>query len=212
MSFFYRTILFLTFCFFKIFYRHRVYGKEHYFSGGAIIAANHTSFLDPPIVAISCPEEIHFLARRSLFKPLFGRLIRALNTHPVEKGESNIAVMKQICAMLVDKKKVLLFPEGTRSRDGVLGEIKPGFGLLLAKAKSAILPVYVHGTFAIWSCARKFPRLWGRTACVFGSPILWEDYSDMDQKEALALITQRLIHSFNELKKWYEEGAEGIPP
>ena len=59
---------------------------------------------------------------------------------------------------------------------------------------------------------RKFPKLFGKTAVVFGSPILWKDYADMGKREAQELIAQRLSHSITVLRKWYEEGAEGIPP
>ncbi|MCB1109831.1 MAG: 1-acyl-sn-glycerol-3-phosphate acyltransferase [Chlamydiia bacterium] len=211
-SFLYSFVIFTVKCFFKICYRHKVYGLEHYVQGSALIAANHVSFFDPPAIAISCPGEIHFLARQTLFKSYFGKLITALNSHPVKKEATNLRVMKDICEMLKEGKKVLMFPEGTRSKDNVLQEIKPGMGLILSKSESAILPTYVHGTFEIWNRSRKFPKLWGKTAVVFGSPILWMDYADMERKEAQELIAQNLTQSLQGLRKWYEAGAQGIPP
>src|SRR5579862_220837 len=84
MSFLYRMVLCLAWCFFKIFYRHKVYGLEHYYPNAAIISSNHCSHYDPPILAISWPEEVHFLARETLFKnPMFGWLIHKLNARPV---------------------------------------------------------------------------------------------------------------------------------
>lgn len=105
-----------------------------------------------------------------------------------------------------------MFPEGTRSKDNKLCEIKPGIGLLLSKSESVIIPTYVHGTFDIWSRARKFPKLWGKTAVVFGSPIRWEDYADIDRKEAQQLVADQLTNALNALRKWYEEGHQGVPP
>src|SRR5262249_28405392 len=92
LSWLYRLILFLTWVFFKVLYRHKVYGLEHFYEGSAIIAANHVSLYDPPVLAISWPQEVHFLARESLFKhAIFGWLIRKLNAHPVSGEASDIA-------------------------------------------------------------------------------------------------------------------------
>lgn len=211
-SFLYSSIICIVKTFFKIFYRHKVYGVEHYPEGSALVAPNHISFFDPPIVAISCPGEIHFLARQSLFKSYFGKLISALNAHPVKKNATNLQVMKDVCSLLKEGYKVLMFPEGTRSKDNKLREIKPGIGLLLSKSESVIVPTYIHGTFDVWSRARKTPKLWGKTAVVFGSPIRWEDYADMDRREAQQLIAEQLTKALKGLRRWYEEGHQGIPP
>ena len=208
----YYFVIYSVFIIFKVFYRLKIYGKDHFIPGGAIIAPNHVSFLDPPIIAVACPEEIHFLARQTLFKSALGMLISELNSHPVKKDATNLKVLKVINQLLKEEKKVLLFPEGTRSSDNQLQEIKPGIGMLISKSESAIIPTYIHGTYGIWSRNRKFPKLFGKTAVIFGSPIQWKDYVDMDKREAQELIAQRLAHSLMELRKWYEEGAEGIPP
>jgi len=208
----YFTVIYAFLLFFKVFYRQKVYGKDHYIPGSAIIAPNHVSFFDPPIVAISCPEEIHFLARKSLFKSAFGKFISILNSHPVQTDTTNLTVMKLINQLLKQGNKVLLFPEGARSVDNQLQELKPGIALLLSKSESAIIPTYIHGTYEIWNRNRKFPKFFGKSAVVFGTPILWEDYADMDKREAHTLIAQRLTHSLKELRKWYEDGAQGVPP
>lgn len=210
--FFYGFVILVVKIFFKVCYRHKVYGLEHYPEGSTLIAPNHVSFLDPPCTAISCPGEIHFLARQSLFKSYFGKLITTLNSHPVQQNATNLQVMKDICTLLKKGCKVLMFPEGTRSRDNKLLEIKPGIGLLLSKSESTIVPTYVHGTFDIWKRGQKFPKLWGKTAVVFGSPICWDDYADMDKKEAQQLIANHLTQALNALRKWYESDRKGTPP
>lgn len=209
---FYFFVINLTRFIFKVFYRMRVYGLEHYCKGGAILAPNHVSYFDPPIVAAASPENIHFLARETLFRSWFGKMITALNSHPVQGNANNLKAIKTICGLLKKGYKVILFPEGTRSKDNTLGEIKPGIGMLVSRSETAIIPVYVHGTYKIWPRTSKFPRLFGRTAVVFGSPIRWEDYADMDKKEAQELIALRLTTALEELRKWYEAGAEGNPP
>ncbi len=208
----YRFIIFSFSIYFKLCYRYRVYGYQHYIPGSAIIAPNHVSFFDPPAVAIGCGEEIHFLARHTLFRSVLGYTIRRLNTHPVQHNVNNLQVMKTICQLLNEGKKVLVFPEGSRSADDTIQAIKPGIGMLLSRSQSAILPVYIDGTYEVWSRTRKLPKLFGKISVVFGSPILWEDYADMDKKEAQKLIAQRLTQSLDELRRWYREGAQGTPP
>lgn len=213
ITFLYRMVLFLSWCFFKLFYRHRIYGLENYYSGAAIIASNHTSYYDPPVLSLSWPDEVHFLARESLFEhPLFGWFIRKLNSHPVRGDAGDVVVFKLICQLLNEGKKIILFPEGMRNFKNELGELKPGIALLISRTKSAIVPAYIHGTFSVWPRARKFPKLWGKTACVFGSPILWEQFAHLEKREAHEEIMKKLAESINGLRAWYESGAKGTPP
>lgn len=213
MSWTYRFILFLSWCVGKIFYRLKVYGLEHYYPRGAILAANHTSFLDPPIVSVCWPEEVHFLARESLFRnKFFGKLIRNLNSHPVSGEAGDIAVMKTICALLIEGKKVVLFPEGTRSKNGELQPLKPGIAMLVSKSQSAVIPVYVDGAYQIWGRGKKFPRPFGQVTCVFGTAIRWDSFAHLDKKEAQRQLMTKLADSIVALKKWLKDGAQGIPP
>lgn len=210
---FYRFILFCARLFLILFYRHRIYGREHFQLGGAIIAANHASHLDPPIAAISSPEEIHFLARESLFKNrLFGALIRALNSHPVRGDGTDVAVFKQITTLLKEGKKVLLFPEGTRTPTGKLQEMKPGIALLISRSGAFVQPLYIHGTFQIWNRSRSFPKLFGKTASVFGSPIRYESFAHLEKRDAQEALTQAIATALENLRTWYEAGAKGLPP
>jgi len=210
---FYFLILFLAKVLFKCLYRHRVYGLEHFFRGPGLIAANHCSFYDPPIVSISWPEEVHFLARESLFKNrIFGAFIRALNTHPVRGDALDLSVFKLIGRLLKEGKKVIVFPEGARSETGELQELKAGVAYLMVSNQASIIPAYVYGSFSIWKRSQKLPKWRGKTACVFGKPLHWKDFSHLDKKEAQKAILQVLKESLIALKRWYEEGATGVPP
>jgi len=213
MGLFYRFVIFTVYYFFRLFYSHKIYGLEHYFKGGAIIAPNHVSFFDPMIVPASWPEEVHSLARATLFRnPLFGYLIRKLNSHPVKGDAADVAVIKRIEALLKSGKKVILFPEGTRSKENELQEIKQGIGLIVVRSETAIIPTYVAGTFEALGRGKRFPRLFGKTACVFGSAIHFETYASMPKKQAMKEITQKLKTAMHELRAWYESGARGSPP
>lgn len=213
LSWLYRFVLFCAWGYFKVFHRHRVYGLEHFYKDAAIIAGNHASFFDPPILAISWPEEVHFLARETLFKnPFFGGFIRKLNAHPVSGDASDIGVFKLVCSLLAGGKKIILFPEGKRAEKDELGILKPGIAMLALRSNAAVIPAYIHGTFAVFNRFRKFPKLFGRTACVFGTPLLWSQFAHLDKKEAQKALTEKLSESIQALRTWYMQGARGIPP
>lgn len=208
------TAIFLVWVYASIFYRHRVFGKKHFPKGGGIIASNHCSFLDPPLIGISCPEKIHFLARESLFhSPFFAWLIRKLNTHPVRRGKGNIHTIKTAMVLVRRGQKVVIFPEGGRSSDGELQRGQLGVGMLVQRTSCLVVPVYIHGTFNIWNSKRRFPKFLGKTACVFGSPL---DFSTLqeggDKKEVQAYIVEEIMKKIGELKSWYLAGAKGSPP
>jgi len=139
-------------------------------------------------------------------------LIRNLNTHPVSGEAGDIGVMKTILSLLEQGKKVVLFPEGTRSKNGELQPFKHGISMLVARSKTAIIPVYVDGAYRAWNRSQKFPRLFVKVTCIFGTPITWESFSHLDKKEAQKQIAEKLHADILGLKKWFEEGAHGVPP
>lgn len=208
----YRFVIATTWIFFRLFYRHRVYGIEHVIPGPAIIAANHASFLDPPLLAISVPEEVFFLARKTLFKGWFGRFISAVNARPVSGAAGDVRVFREVEAVLKDGGKLILFPEGTRSMTGELGTIKGGISIIVVNTGCAIIPTYIVGAYEIWGRSRKLPKLFGRTACVFGTAITWDRYSSLEKKAAQHKFAEDLRESILALKSWYENGAIGNPP
>lgn len=213
MRFSYAFIYYCAKLFFKLFYGLRIYGLSHFRAGAAIIAANHASFYDPPVISVSCPQEVHFLARESLFRiPILGRMIRSLNSHPVARDASDVQTFKQLIQLLQHGKKVILFPEGQRSWDGQLLPLEKGLAFLVYKARCGVLPVYVSGTFAAWKRGVKFPKLFGKISCVFGSPIEWEEFEGLDKREAMERITQRTAEAIRSLKEWLKQGAQGDPP
>lgn len=208
---FYKFIYTLARLYFKLFFRLKIYGLEHFRPGAGIICSNHASFFDPQVLSISCPEEVQFLARASLFDvPLFGRFIRALNAHPVAKGASDVQTFKLMVELLSQGKKLILFPEGTRSEDGEIHPFQRGLAFLVQKAKCQIIPAYIEGSFEAWPRGRKLPKLFGKLTVVFGTSIEWEEGGD--KKEAQARITERAERSVRALKAWLQRGACGHPP
>lgn len=200
--------------FVKLFYRHKVYGEENIPEGAAIIAPNHASYLDPPLVGISSPHHvIHFLGRASLFESKFwGWLIRRLHTHPIKRGQENVAAFKLSLQLLGEGKKIVIFPEGERTYDGKLQHGQQGVGMLVMRAGCQVVPVYVHGTFDIWPRKQSKPSLKGRTACVYGKPLDFSQLEAPSKKELQQKIVDQIMEKIAELRDWYIAGAEGEMP
>jgi len=197
----------------KVFYRHKVYGEEHYFPGPAILAGNHVSNFDPPLVAISVPDELYFLAKKSLFSiPVLGKLIYRVNARPISSTASDAQVFKEVLRVLKENKKILLFPEGTRSTTGELGPLKQGVAFLALRSKKTIVPVYIYGVHKLWKRGKKWPKLFGKTATIIGSPLDIDKYFSLPRKEAMDVITQDLEKALHVLEDWYNKGHKGSPP
>lgn len=142
------------------FYDFRIVGAENLrFDGSAIIAANHVSFLDPPLIGQAFDEPLYFFARKTLFDhPLAGRLLREWQSIPIDRDKPDTASLKATIRLLKSGKKVLMFPEGTRSPDGTLQPAEAGVGLFLAKTGAPVLPVRIFGTYEAFPRGAKFFR------------------------------------------------------
>ncbi len=201
MNLFYKGFRSLFKLIFKLLYRHQVFGTENIPKGPAIIAPNHISYLDPPLIGASFPEEVSFLARESLFKkPVIGFLIRQLNSHPVSGSAGDLSSMKMVLKLLGQKKKVIIFPEGIRSHDGQITRVKPGICMLAIRAGAPIIPAFIHGTFEIWPRHRRFPKLRGRTFCVFGRPVYPEEFARFEKKAAQELMAAKVGQEIAKLR------------
>ncbi|MCH9632312.1 MAG: 1-acyl-sn-glycerol-3-phosphate acyltransferase [Chlamydiae bacterium] len=214
-----KTFLFYKFSrklveiFFKLFYKAKVYGeKEHFIDGKALIAGNHVSYFDPPLVGVAWPEVIHYFARPSLFdKPVLGFLLRSYNVHPLS-SKGALGALKLLSAFLKKGCKVVIFPEGTRSKEDRITDMKLGFTMIAQKNNCPIIPAYIHGAYDVWNCYRKKPKLSGQLACVFGTPLTWDKFEGVDRKQAQEEMGKAWLKSMENLKSWYVAGAKGSPP
>ena len=186
--------------FFKIYNRLEVYGIDNIPRGMQVIAAaNHASYVDPPLIGGVFPGRLRFLAKESLFRvPLLGFFIRSLGVIPVkrEDGQKAGAVMKNLLALLDSGESVILFPEGTRSSDGRLKPLEAGVAYLSVKTGIPVLPIYIAGSFKVWPKGKKFPRpskLSLRTA-----PPIYPDTAltgEREKREALLKSLQTALSS-----------------
>jgi 1-acyl-sn-glycerol-3-phosphate acyltransferase len=116
-------------------------------SGGLIVASNHISFWDPPLVGSALPRECHFLAKEELFNtPVLGPLIRSYNAIPIRRGMADLSGMSRAIDVLRDGEALLMFPEGSRMRDGELHPARPGVGMMAVSADVPILPCFISGS------------------------------------------------------------------
>jgi len=143
-------------------------------SGPVILASNHASFLDPPLVGCGLKRDINFLARESLFRfPGIGALLRSWNAVPVDREGGGAKGLKAILDRLHEGGAIILFPEGTRTRDGKLQSAKSGIGLTVIKSEAPVVPVRVFGTFEAYGKHVKIPHP-HRVAVKYGRPMMLE--------------------------------------
>src|SRR5436309_16020172 len=175
MKFIYRLGWLLFRFIFTFYFRWRVYHPEHLpLTGPVILASNHASFIDPPLVGAGVKREINYLARKSLFRrPVAGAVLRAVNAVPVDREGGGAGGLKAILDRLLDGGAIILFPEGTRTRDGKLQPARSGIGLTVIKSDAPLVPVRVFGTFEAYGRQMRFPRP-RRVAVQYGQPMRFE--------------------------------------
>ena len=144
----------------KTFFNYRVIGAENMIEEGpCIIAANHCSYLDPPLVGVACKRAIHYLARKSLLDvPILGPILPQLNVIPVDQRNADRSALMGAIRVVRNGGAVLIFPEGTRSPDGRLRPAQPGIGMIVAKTGAPVVPVIISGSFEALPRGEVIPR------------------------------------------------------
>src|SRR5678815_5269846 len=182
------------------YFRWRVYNPENVpMTGPVILASNHASFIDPPLVGSGLHRTVNYLARESLFRfPILGAILHSWQAVPVDRDGGGASGLRAILDRLLAGGAILLFPEGTRTKDGNLQPARSGIGLTVIKSNAPVVPVRVFGTFQAYNRTHKFPRP-HRIAVKYGRPI---DFS--------ALRAEAKVCSKPRLKEIYQEVADRI--
>ena len=190
--------------------RYKIYGLNNIpETGGVIIASNHASYIDPPVVGASSRKTrmTHFMARDTLFKKGFMNwFLHKVGVIPLDREKGDIKAMKTSIALLKAGAAVALFPEGTRSEDGTLQPPKPGIGFLVAKGEVPVVPVYVHGSYEAWSKhsggLKRKP-----VAVIYGKMITREEIKGLGTgREAYLEIGELIMTRIAGLKEAFEAG------
>lgn len=182
--------------FFRVFFRVRVHHVERVpVEGALMLASNHQSYLDPPLVgAFITQRPCAFIARAGLFKfKPFGWFISAVNAIPLKEESGDMAAIRTALDVLGKNHAILIFPEGSRTHDGAMHEFRRGVSLLVKRADCPIVPVAVEGCFDAWPIRNRFPSVWScPVEIMYGTPIsreeLMKDGADEALKRLAAII------------------------
>lgn len=164
----YKFFRFLIKLLYRILYPYEVIGVEKFpKSGGVVVSPNHISNLDPPLLGISLPRQVHFMAKEELFRvPGLNKIFYILGTFPVKRGGGDSQALKASMQILKDGKVLGIFPEGTRSKTGEIRKVHVGAAMFSLRTQSPLVPVAIIGPY----------RLFRKIRIVYGDPIMPDEY------------------------------------
>ncbi|MEX2169610.1 MAG: lysophospholipid acyltransferase family protein [Pirellulales bacterium] len=184
-------------CVTKVYFRYRFRGGEHVpRHGPLVILCNHQSNLDPVLVGVACPRQLSFLARDTLFVGWFAWLIRSFDAIPIDREGTSLGGIRATLGRLKKEGAVLLFPEGTRTPDGKLQPLKPGFAALVRRSNATIVPAALTGAFAAMPRGGKLPRP-VRIALEFGPMIAPQETAALNDEQLVQRVTERMAACFS---------------
>lgn len=187
----YRLLHFILRNLLIMFFRMRISGQDNIpATGGVIIATNHISYWDPPLVGCGLPSnrKVHFMAKAELFAiPGFGWTIARLGAFPVRRGMADRNAVRTAIDILNAGEVVGIFPEGTRSKNGVLGNPLPGMPLIAIKAGVPIIPAAVTGTNEVLRHGLFLPRF----TITYGKPLY--PLAEKSDKENIEDLNTRVM-------------------
>ncbi|MHB9024000.1 MAG: lysophospholipid acyltransferase family protein [Armatimonadota bacterium] len=197
----------------KVFGRLVVIGREHVpATGGAVLAANHTSYADPPLVGVASPRPIWYMARAELFKvPILGGVIGRVHAFAVKRNTADRQALRRAHELLTGGEIVTIFPEGTRSTNGILQPPEMGMAMIALRAGVPIIPT------ALINADRLLPRHgvflhFTRVKVVFGEPLTFPHLAGRtSDRAALVEISHTVMRRLAALLR--EHGAaDRVPP
>jgi 1-acyl-sn-glycerol-3-phosphate acyltransferase len=176
------------------FYRVTTLGKESFPKDGSVlICANHINNLDPLIVGTTSPRDIHFMAKEEIFRiPILKGILPMVNAFPVKRGMSDREALRKGLSILKNGKVMGLFPEGTRSKSGELGEGLAGAGFFALRSNAIVVPCAIIGPY----------KLFGKLKVIYGEPIDFQKYREekMPADKATKLIMEKIKLLISEYK------------
>jgi 1-acyl-sn-glycerol-3-phosphate acyltransferase len=193
----------------------RAGGRAHVpVTGPVMLVSNHCSHFDPWLIGLAAPRQLTYLARSTLFKNrFFAKFIRAYGAMPIDRDFGREG-LESVFQMLDRGKAVIMFPEGTRSEDGKMQELKPGVSLLVKRTEATIIPCAIAGTFAAWPRSGKFPKASplflpdsGRSIAVhFGEPVPPGLYKGMKRDAILGDLQSRIGEAYGHAEELRRKG------
>jgi 1-acyl-sn-glycerol-3-phosphate acyltransferase len=178
----------------QVLFRYRFSGRSYVpIKGPVLLVSNHQSHLDPVLIGIACPRQLKYLARVGLFFWPFSWWIRALGAVSIDRV-SAISGIKTTIKLLKDGNAVVVFPEGSRTPDGNLHPMLPGFCVLARRSGATIVPVAIDGAFAALPRGAAYPRP-ARIQLAFAPAIARDQFANMSDGELTDLVTERIMNA-----------------
>jgi 1-acyl-sn-glycerol-3-phosphate acyltransferase len=180
-------------------------GSEHVpRNGPVLLVANHSSFLDPPLVGGVAPRPLSFMAKAELFRvPLLGPLISRLNARPVRREGADASALRTALRILQEGGVLLMFPEGTRGPEGMLREPKPGAAMLAVLSGAAVVPVFIQGSGRAWPRGQRLPRP-AKVIVTFGKPFTFERKDAEGRKTDYEAVSRAMMAAIGRLGEPYD--------
>ncbi len=187
----------------------RVFGRPRTPPKGAVlVVSNHQSHLDPILVGLACDRRLNYVARDTLFGfAPFRWLIYSLDAIPLDREGLGLGGLKESIRRLRAGEMLLIFPEGTRTRDGEVGQIKPGFLALARRTSTPIWPVAIEGAFDAWPRSNTFPQ----PAVIhiqFGEIITPAEFARLDDDSLLAEVERRICECHAQARQHRDRAME----
>lgn len=198
---FYRVLRYLARMVGVLFFDLRCYGRHRLPEGAALVLSTHQSNFDPVLVGLMFNDRLNYLARRTLFNNwLFAGLIRLLDAIELDRDRSGLAGLKETLKRLKAEEKVLIFPEGTRTTDGNIGQLKPGFLAVARRSQALLVPITVTGAYEVLPRGAKLPA-WYPIRIDVGRAIAFDDYASLPDEQILELLAGRLGASYRRIQR-----------
>ncbi len=183
-----------------------VKGKENVPDGGVIVAANHISYLDPPLVGSITPRRATFMARKGLFKvPFLGTIIKPA-AFPIDREKPRPSSIKEAVKRLKNGELIVIFPEGGRSETGELRQAKRGIGMIAGLSRVPIVPTLIIGSNRVLPIGARWIKR-AKITVIFGKPINADSSTAEKGQKSSELhehITTRIMAAIEELKRIHE--------
>jgi 1-acyl-sn-glycerol-3-phosphate acyltransferase len=190
----------------------RVYGAGRVpLTGGVVFAANHFSWIDPPVLGAASPRTVYMVAKVEAHRvPGLGQLMRSFGTLAVRRGESDREAVRKMRDVVRDGEALGMFVEGTRQRSGAPGRVQPGAAMVSINEEAPVIPVAIHGSQR-WRLGNFAPVsvAWGEPMTFDGLPRGGKGY-----REASLEIERRIRTLWEWLVEVHELGRprEATPP
>ncbi|MGQ0810656.1 MAG: lysophospholipid acyltransferase family protein [Nitrospiraceae bacterium] len=187
----------------RLCFRYQAMGSEHIPpQGGVLVAANHASYLDIPLLGCGIPRRVWFLGRHDLFPvPVLNRILQALGWIPMKQGRLDRGAFGKAVGLLRTGQAVAIFPEGSRTMTGHLRHGKPGIGVIVSQAQCPIVPAFIKGTFDVLPPGSRWPRF-QRVTVVYGQPLdFTAEATTHTGKTFYQLVSRTVMEKIAELGK-----------